>query len=241
MRDQGKYKLLQQLLPWIERYENSKGKHDESSVEDFNRWLSGQLSAGYDKEVVETTGRKADRIVEGEIAQLVSMLYRYAKLYIKKALRGSELQTLDDFGYLIYLLNEGSMTKAALITKNIHEIPSGTEVIKRLIRKGWIDEKDDEKDKRSVRVSINEKGRQVLFSVFPRFTKVALIVAGQLDAAEKTELLRLLKKLDTFHHAIFTSQRSLELDEILSIYGLTGTHTTAPGEPDTPNTQTVSE
>ena len=66
------------------------------------------------------------------------MMYHYAKGYIKKALRDSYLQTSDEFSFLITLMTYDSITKGELITKHVMEKTSGSEVIRRLIKRGMI-------------------------------------------------------------------------------------------------------
>lgn len=181
-----------------------------ATVEEFHKWLGENLveSENPPPEVSPTN-------VAGEIARYVSIMNRYAKFYIKKALAKTELVTIDDFGYLMYLMEAGSTTKTALIHKNIHDIPSGTEIIKRLIRKGWVNEVADEKDKRKVRLSINELGKAALMGSFPEIAKVSQMISANLEESEKEQLLRILKKLDAFHVSVFDQHKGKSLDELI--------------------------
>jgi DNA-binding MarR family transcriptional regulator len=208
-----KYHLLQDLLPWIEKFEQEQeGK--EATVHAFQEWLSKNADLVKRKELpaVSTVPN-----VEGEIARYVSVMNRYAKFYLKKALAKTELGTIDDFGYLIYLMEMGSTTKTNLIHKNVHDIPSGTEIIKRLIRKGWINEIPDQTDKRKVQVSINAAGKAALLSSFKEIEKVSKIISANLEPAEKEQLLRILKKLDAFHWSIFENRKGKSLEELMEL------------------------
>jgi DNA-binding MarR family transcriptional regulator len=111
----------------------------------------------------------------------------------------------------------GSTTKTNLIHKNIHDIPSGTEIIKRLIRKGWVNEIPDETDKRKVQVSINEAGKGALVGSFKEIEKVSKIISANLEPAEKEQLLRILKKLDAFHWPIFENRKGKSLEELVEL------------------------
>jgi DNA-binding MarR family transcriptional regulator len=53
------------------------------------------------------------------------------------------------------------------------EKTSGIEVIKRLVAQGLIHEFSDLTDKRSVRVSITEKGKMEVMNVLPEMSKVS--------------------------------------------------------------------
>jgi hypothetical protein len=65
---------------------------------------------------------------------LVTLLFRYAKGYIKKALQDSIIQTADEFAF--NLITFESLTKTELISKQVMEKTSGVEVIKRLVGQG---------------------------------------------------------------------------------------------------------
>jgi DNA-binding MarR family transcriptional regulator len=193
-----KYQLLQELLPWLDRYEQEHGSA-EGNLPDFQKWLGERLLV--EKEVAPPSS--PDEALAGEIARYLSILNRYAKFYIKKALHHTEFVSLDDFGYLMYLLDGGPLTKSTLIQKNIQDIPSGTEIIKRLIRQGWVNETRDEADKRKVYLSINDRGKAALFGSLGHIRQVSRIISGNLDLLEKQQLLRILKKLETHHQQQF--------------------------------------
>lgn len=152
---------------------------------------------------------------QSDTAILITLMFRYAKGYIKKALQDSIIQTADEFAFLITLMTHESLTKTELINKQVMEKTSGVEVIKRLLGQKLIKEFADEHDKRSVRVSITPKGKKELEMVLPDMAKVSKIVVGNLTQPEINSLSYLLKKLDFFHNDIFMNKKTLELDEIL--------------------------
>jgi DNA-binding MarR family transcriptional regulator len=149
-----------------------------------------------------------------EVPILVSLMYRYARHYVKKAMKGSPLQTMEEFGFLMALVTRDSMTKTELILTAVMEKTSGTEVIRRLVKLGLVREFPDLEDKRSVRVAITDKGRVAAFSLLPNMESVAKIVSGNLSSAEISTLFRLLKKLDHFHNDNFLNKRNASLEEL---------------------------
>jgi DNA-binding MarR family transcriptional regulator len=213
----GRYALLEQLLPLLAAYEEERGAGAPATPLQFAQWLASR-SAG--ENAAEPPVAEPPPYLEGEIAQYLSGVYRYARFYAKRALRHTQLESLDEFGYLITLLEEGASSKAALITRNIQEIPSGTEVLKRLLRKGWIAEQPDPQDRRSVKVSLREEGKAALLGSFGQIANIARMVAGNLSPGERLELLRLLKKLNQFHYPIFSGYRNEELETLLEAHHL---------------------
>ncbi|QNF34777.1 winged helix-turn-helix transcriptional regulator [Adhaeribacter swui] len=205
-----KYQLLQELLPYLDRYEQEQGPA-AVNLPDFQKWLGERLLQEKETMPASTPAEALD----GEIARYLTLLNRYAKFYIKKALHHTEFVSLDDFGYLMHLLDGGPTTKSTLIQKNIQDIPSGTEIIKRLIRQGWVNEARDETDKRKVYLTINDRGKAALFASLGQLRKVSRIVSGNLDLLEKQQLLRILKKLENFHQHQFVPNKDKSIDEFL--------------------------
>lgn len=137
--------------------------------------------------------------IDGRLISLVNRLNRFAGMYSKKALVHSELNNLEDWGYLITLYNMGSPKKSVLITALISEFPSGIEVIKRLLNNDLAEEFIDPTDRRSKKLKITEKGREVLFETMHYMKDIASLAFGPLTEAEKQLLMSILEKLDNFH------------------------------------------
>lgn len=137
--------------------------------------------------------------VDGRLINLVNRLNRFAGMYSKKALLHSELNNLEDWGYLISLNFMDSPKKSELIAELLSEFPSGIEVIKRLVNSGLAEEFDDPTDKRSKRIKITQKGQRVLFETMHYMKDIATLAFGPLTEAEKQLLMLLLQKLDKFH------------------------------------------
>jgi DNA-binding MarR family transcriptional regulator len=96
------------------------------------------------------------------------------------------------------------------------EKTSGSEVIRRLIKRGLIAETADHNDKRSIRVAITKSGRNEILRIIPLMSQVSDIVVGNLSNEEINTLSYLLKKLDYFHNDIYINKRGQPFSEILS-------------------------
>ncbi|WP_460639212.1 MarR family winged helix-turn-helix transcriptional regulator [Larkinella harenae] len=208
------YQLLRQLLNYAESFEQDITDPEQQTVASFAAWLLNE------------TASRPNPSLEGDakgavspdtlIGIMVSYLYRYTRLYSKKVIEDSPLTTLDDFTYLVILLkNENLPTKTELIERNIHEKTMGTEVLRRLLAHGLIEQFDDPDDRRSKRLKLTDRGREVMFALMPRMSQVATLVGGNLTLTEKHHLVYLLSKLHHFHNPIFLSERNESLDTLL--------------------------
>ena len=200
------YKLVHQLLNLVEEFEqDSNGR--ELCLSDFSGFLINHLEHSDNSlgssdirfgEMEEETQELAYQI-DNAIGRLFVYMSRYAKSYIKKTLEGTPLQSPEDFTALAILLTHESLTKGELISRNIQEKTSGTEVIRRLLAAGLVKQWDDQTDKRSKRISITASGKGLLHRVFADMNYVGKMVTGNLSYSEKLKLQYLLQKLETFH------------------------------------------
>ena len=191
------YFLLEKLIPYLKAFEAQEdSKH---GLEHFTAFL-------YDSVVVNQNHQRADlpidpwETLEGSLSKLLVLLSRYAKYYTKSALEKSQLSNPDEFGFLVTLLVQSSMSKSDLIKANLMEKTTGTEIIKRLISKSYIQTYKAPSDQRKMLVQLTETGRNALYSSFGPMSEVASMISSCLTEMEKIQLYQLLHKLHLFHH-----------------------------------------
>jgi DNA-binding MarR family transcriptional regulator len=205
--------LIINLLTEVKEFEKEAHKCN-CSVEDFRHFLNEKA---YQKENPINLTDKFSLDVnnfENEIAKQIILLGRYTKQLIRKGLENHPDLVNEDFTYLYRLMDYDSLTKTQLIEKNGHEKQSGIEIIKRLTKNELVSEMPDENDKRSVRVSVTEKGKKIFKESMKDITTVSKIMCGNLDYKEKEKLLASLKKLNTFHNTIYTNKKNESLREL---------------------------
>ncbi len=137
-----------------------------------------------------------------DLGKLLLMMNRYAKHYIK-------------FTFLMVLFSYDKLLQTELIRKNAVEKASGTEVIRRLMRLGLIEEAPKVSDKRAKPISISNAGRAELFKVLPKMKTVGNILIGNLSDEERDLLIILLAKLDHHHHILMDKKDVTELEQYL--------------------------
>ncbi len=210
------YELIRQLITCVETFEQQVPTQEQQTLPNFTGWLTQQGAlnqAGQPTQVDETLFE--DESPDTLIGIMVSFVFRYARLYSKKALGTSNLTTLDEFSYLVMLLEGPAPTKSELIERNIHEKTTGIEILKRLLAMGLIEQVDDVVDRRSKRLKLTEQGQAELFRIMPFMQQVATLIGGNLTLNEKKQLVYLLNKLHLFHNPIFLEERGQPIDELL--------------------------
>lgn len=207
------YRLLKEILPLLEKFEEESSVK-EKSLDSFSTWLSEEVESTQEDSRLKEAAEQGDTA----ITMLISYLYRYTKNYSKKALEDTPLSTFDDFAFLATLSYSGSLTKTELIQMHLLEITSGIEIIKRLSKYGYLTAFQDPNDKRSKRVKLTPKGRNVLEEVMEKMDQAAFIFSGKLSLRERADLLPVMHKLHDFHSEIFRRDRKSSLDLIKGKY-----------------------
>lgn len=213
-----KKEILQSLVEHLFDFDSQFHGESEYTMADFVGYLNAshvsqpskhrELAGGEEEWVKENQDENT------EIARMLVFIYRYAAIYFKKALKESNIHTLDEFSFLIVLMTYPSLTKTELINKLIMEKTSGVEVIKRLHKRSLIEEFDNPNDKRSILVAITAQGKNEVAKLLPRMGLVGNVVVGNLTQPEISALSYLLRKLDYHHHEIFLNHKNLSLDEL---------------------------
>lgn len=214
--------ILKELIDYLSLYEQETEKFgSEVNFTDFLGYLNSHhvpqnIKISELRVDVEDKALKEQDGPDTDISILIVLLFRYAKGYIKKALKDSSINTADEFSFLITLMTHESLSKSELIQKQVMEKTSGTEIINRLLKMELVEQFSDAIDKRSVRVKIAHKGRMELIKVLPAMGAVSQLVVGNLNEAEKGMLAYMLRKLEHFHNDIFINKKELAFNQLLN-------------------------
>jgi MarR family transcriptional regulator, lower aerobic nicotinate degradation pathway regulator len=200
------FELIKALMPLIEEYELAQPH--TLDMRGFINFIYAK--DGPHKPNIEDSGMQ---MKANQLGFFINYLFKFAKGYTKVALTNSPISTIDDFVFLANLNREASIRKIDLIKQNMMEVPSGVEVIKRLIKSGLVSEFDDLEDKRSVRLQITDEGKRVIYIIFGEMNKVGKVLAGNLNDIEVSQLHGLLEKLFNHHQTI----REIDLSEGLEV------------------------
>ena len=208
------YQLIKDVIDLVKDFESENVNQSYSNnKEGFISWINDKNAQDDFLQNFNYEGFDKGRSLDSAISTHLVHLGRYAKLYSKAAIHNSEFATQDEFIFLITLKTFGNMPKMELIKRNIQDKPNGIQIINRLIKKGLINQTDNELDKRSKEISISEKGLVELENQMKFIRKATSIVSGTLSDKEKKHLIHLLNKLEEFHHPIY--HKNIDSEELL--------------------------
>ena len=209
-------RLLTELLDYVELFEQSFPNDEEISMKSFLIFVQS-MQEGTEASPTSAVRPNMGQQREVSIARHLSLLHRYSKGYIKRALMASELlQSEEEYSYLASLMSGKSQTKTELNALNAMEKTSGAEIIRRLVAKGLAEERPDERDRRSVLVTITPQGRAELMKVFPQLHTAALLLSAPLQEQQQATLDFLLHYLCGALSTLPPAKNDSDLAELLS-------------------------
>jgi DNA-binding MarR family transcriptional regulator len=217
------YQLLKEVIGRLEKYEATE---KDASLEGFALFLNKNLDLPNTSESMpeafskDTLDKMSERSmgVENHITFLLVTIWKYAKHYIKTAFKDLPIKSVDDFGFLAGLSEVDSLTKTELIQKNIAEIPSGMEIIKRLVKKGMVEDFKDPNDGRAKRLKITPIGKMAVGQSIGQLLRISKIIIGDLTQNEQIRLLQTLEKLNHFHINIHENDWKSDLEALEEKY-----------------------
>ena len=210
-------RLLTELLDYIELFEQSFPNDEELSMKSFLIFVQSMQEGAEGSPTSTMRPANMGQQREVSIARHLSLLHRYSKSYIKRALMASDLlQSEEEYSYLASLMSGKRQTKTELNTLNAMEKTSGAEIIRRLVAKGLAEERPDERDRRSVLVTITPQGRAELMKVFPQLHTAALLLSAPLQEQQQATLDFLLHYLCGALSTLPPAKSDSDLAELLS-------------------------
>ncbi len=210
-------KLLVELIEYLELFEQVVPGAETMGMTAFLAFVESMHG--------EAGREKAPETIEADIARHLSLLHRYSRSYIKRALAVSDcLQSEEEYTYLVCLMRGEALTKTELHQRNGLEKTTGAEVLRRLRRHELISEEPAPDDRRSVLVRITPRGRAELMRVFPTLRTAADVLTAPLDAGQREIMLRLLEGMTDIHSELASSHRDASLADYAAALGIERPH-----------------
>ena len=102
--------------------------------------------------------------------------------------------TPSQFAVLEVLYSKGDLKICEIIEKILTTSGNVTVVIKNLEKDGLVSKHSDTNDKRSILISITDKGKKIMSDIFPKHVDNINDIFSILTIEEKLELKKILKK-----------------------------------------------
>ena len=204
---------MEQVIKLLEYFKVYQDKGLGDDIGRFGLWLNKELGA---EKVVEVP--PAYSVSENAaIGFLLGGLLGFGDVWTRLAFRDLPIQHFYDFGIIKFIEVMKAPTKKEVADKSLLEQSTCFEAIKRLTKHGILEEQVDTDDRRVNRVKLTAYGRKIASKATQQSFLLSDLLVGDLVEEEKSDLTRLLKKLDRFHEDLY---RNTDKDKIINHYRL---------------------
>ena len=154
--------------------------------------------------------------LNGALIRTISRIGKFQDIYTKKALVGTGLDQIEEFGMMAAIYNLKNPPKSEAIFTNMLELSSGTNILIRLKRKQMISEYADSEDRRIKRLQLTKKGEKVLRAAKQKILKVVSMLTQDLSDEDKQLCLQLLSPVESRFFPMIQKQKNKSFEEIYS-------------------------
>lgn len=189
-------------------YEN---ENPNGTIENFCRHI---LAGSIKKEKPIQPEWQLHPDINGALIKTISRIGKFQEIYTNKALAGTGLDQIEEFGIMSAIFNRKNPTKSEAIFTNMMELSSGTNILIRLKSKKLISEYDDTDDKRIKRLQLTKKGEKVLKEAKRQVLKVVDMLTRDMSEDDKQLCLQLLSPIESKFFPIIQKQKNKPFEEI---------------------------
>lgn len=137
---------------------------------------------------------------------LIHRLSKFFRYHAKPTLTATGLGSMDEYFFLVSIAKLGTPTKTEVYRDTITELTTGTQLLRRLIGNGLVQEVPDPTDGRVKRVHLTAKGHRTREEFLAQTRTDVQLKAGNLTTAERDQLLGHLTYLEQFHEGLYRSE-----------------------------------
>jgi DNA-binding MarR family transcriptional regulator len=187
-------------------------KHPNASIDDFCRhYLAHQ---NHKKEKGPLVGGVVPSLNDGLLLKIIGRISKLNMAYANIALKGTELNQIEEFGILQTIKKEKNPKKTEVIYANLFELSSGTDMLNRMKERGLIKEYNDQEDKRSKRIELTAKGEKVAALCLVNIEKNATMLMLDLADDDKDLCIQLLRNIEIKFSALWQKHKGKDFEEI---------------------------
>lgn len=190
-------------------YADFEEQHPKAGLEDFYRYMLQTPKATDPKTLMPVES-------QNRLMRSIGRLYSSFNMYMRAALKELGMQIPEGYPFLATLHFMGPMRRTDLINFTLTELSTGSEILNRLKKQGWIAEQQDETDKRVKMVSISEKGRKILIPCLEKAGLIRAFMFKDLSEADRKTCATLLEPVEAIHAKTVLQLRYKTMEEIIS-------------------------
>ncbi len=214
-----------EVITLIRLWSTFREQDHGNDVQDFGRWLLNKKSESEAPVAATTAAGKdippiqgyqpAEYTLDLQLGRVLARVLRFTAIWTKKAFHELPIRTMDEYGMLKYTEQAISPKKTELVQHSLLESTTCFEILKRFKKQGITNERFDDKDKRTRRVFLTEKGQHVVRKADKQTRSLSNLLMGDLADEQKKMLLDMLTRIDNFHQLLYEQGSEYSFEKVI--------------------------
>jgi DNA-binding MarR family transcriptional regulator len=206
---------MNKTVELVNEWGSFEARHPDAEIGDFCRhYLISQREK--DKKI-PLEGGDIPWNVNGLLLKMMGRINKLNIIFAARALEGTGIDQLEEFGMLLTVRRLRTPRKTEIIYANIFELSSGTDMLNRLRKKGFVKEHADKEDKRSKRVSLTTAGEKAIDLCADRMKKCAGMMLAEMNEEDIKLCTQLLKNVEIKFAALWQQNRNASFQEFYEL------------------------
>jgi len=202
---------ISQLLKYLAEYEES---HSQSSMNEFIAWLHIKLNGRKTSPVKFENLNEED--LNRELCWLLNRLHKFERYYLRYSFKELPISSAEEFWFLNEISKLNKPAKTEVYENTLTELPSGTQIMKRLQSANLVKESGDELDRRVRRIQLTPVGESVRKSASDNLIFHNRLRMGNLEYNQKETLLIILRQVNDYHSKYYREADGLPVKELIN-------------------------
>jgi DNA-binding MarR family transcriptional regulator len=204
------------LVELVNLWSEFEKSGQEPTIYDFCLWYFKREATEIPKPPDEIDAE----ITENETGHLLRRVGKFQEFYTKKALEKGGMNNFDEYFFLDSIQEFKDARKTDIVEKNVVDVPSGIDIIKRLEKNRLADSLPDQADKRALLIRLTQRGRQLVQKNAVNVQNASELLLTPLNTKEKELFKNLLDVLNNFHSKDYSNEtRKSSFDELVGRLG----------------------
>ena len=202
---------MEEIIHILQKWADYRKAHPRSEFEDFCRF---HLASKTLKTSSSTQKTPMPSNTDGLFMMSLTRSTLAFWVYMRIALRDTPLPTIESIMFCSALNNLGESRKTDVINYAMMEISTGTDILNRLIKKGFINQRIDPRDKRSKLLTLTSSGVTALKKCYKKASMAREFFLSDLTEDDKKQVINILFPLQEKHSRLSVESKGKTIEEI---------------------------
>jgi DNA-binding MarR family transcriptional regulator len=202
---------MEEIIQVLKKWDDYRISHPGSDFEAFCRfYISNQTQ----KTSARSSKAAHPTNTDGLFMMSLSRSTLAFWVYMRIALKDTPLPSIESIMFCSALNNLGESRKSDVINYAMLEISTGTDILNRLIKKGFIHQRIDPNDKRSKLLTLTASGVNALKKCYKKASMARELFLADLTDDDKKLAIQILYPLQEKHSTLSVESKGKSIEEI---------------------------